>query len=77
MDSDSIIVEGLFNRVSFKPMLIDIGCECHFIVDKDFIINLRLPCVKIPLKPIISFIKEDTREPGVEITEIVKFSIDI
>ena len=58
-------------------MLINTGCECYSIVDKDLIMELRLPRVKIPPKPIISFIKENTKEPWVEITEIVKFSIDI
>ena len=46
-------------------------------MDKDFITELRLPRVKIPLKPIIGFIKENTKEPWVEITEIVKFFINI
>ena len=39
--------------------------------------ELRLPLVKIPLKPITGFIKENIKEPWVEITKIVKFSIDI
>ena len=46
-------------------------------MDKNLIIKLRLPRVKIPPKLIISFVKENTKEPGVEITEIIKFSIDI
>ena len=50
MDGDLIIVEVLINRVSFKPVLINTGCECYFIVDKDLITELRLPRVKIPLK---------------------------
>ena len=58
-------------------MLIDTGCKCYSIVDKDFITELRLPRVKISPKPIIGFIKENTKEPWVEMTEIVKFSIDI
>ena len=58
-------------------MLINIGYKCFFIVDKDFIMELRFPRVKIPLKPIIGFIKENTKEPGVEITEIIKFFINI
>ena len=77
MDGDLITVKVLINGVSFKPVLINTSCECYFIMDKDFIIELRLPRVKIPLKPIIGFIKENTKEPWVEITEIVKFSIDI
>ena len=46
-------------------MLIDIGCEYYFIVDKDFIIELWFPRVKIAPKPIISLIKENIKEPGV------------
>ena len=46
-------------------------------MDKDLITELRLPRVKIPLKPIIRFIKENTKEPWVEIIKIIKFSIDI
>ena len=63
MDGDLIIVEALINRVSFKFALINIGCECYFIMDKDFITELRLPRVKIPPNPIIRFIKENTKEP--------------
>ena len=77
MDGNSITVEVLINGVSFKPALIDIGCEYYSIVDKDLVIELRLPRVKIPPKPITGFIKENTKEPWVKITEIVKFSIDI
>ena len=46
-------------------------------MDKDLVTELRLPRVKIPPKPITGFIKENTKEPWVEITEIAKFSIDI
>ena len=77
MDSDSITVKVLINGVSFKPVLINTGYECYFIMDKDLITELRLPRVKIPPKPIIGFIKENIKEPWVEIIEIVKFSIDI
>ena len=77
MDGNLITVEILINGVLFKLALIDIGCECYSIVDKDFIIELRLPRVKIPLKPIIGFIKKNTKEPRVEIMEIVKFFINI
>ena len=77
MDSDSITVKILINGVSFKPTLIDINYECYSIVNKDFITELRLPRVKIPLKPIIGFNKENIKEPWVEITKITKFSIDI
>ena len=77
MDGDSITVEALINGVSFKSILIDTGCECYSIVDKDLITELRFPRVKIPPKPITGFIKKNTKEPWVEITEIAKFSIDI
>ena len=77
MDGNSITVETLINGVLFKPALIDIGCECYSIVDKDFVTELRLPRVKILLKPIIGFVKENIKELWVEITEIVKFFIDI
>ena len=53
------------------------GYKCYFIVDKDFIIKLRFLCVKIPFQPIIGFIQENIKEPCVEITEIIKFFIDI
>ena len=46
-------------------------------MDKDFITEFRLPCIKIPLKPITGFVKENIKEPGVEIIKIAKFSIDI
>ena len=77
MDNDSITVEALINGVSFKPALINTGCKCYSIVDKDFITELRLPRVKIPPKPITGFIKENIKEPWVEITEIAKFFINI
>ena len=77
MDGNSITVKILINRVLFKSALIDIGCECYSIVNKDFIMELRLPRIKILFKPIIGFIKENTKEPWVEITEIIKFFIDI
>ena len=63
MDNNLIIVEILINGVLFKPALINTGYKCYFIVDKDFITELRLPCVKIPPKPITGFIKENTKEP--------------
>ena len=46
-------------------------------MNKILIMELRLSRVKIPLKPIIGFVKENTKETWVEITEIAKFSIDI
>ena len=77
MDSNSITVKVLINRVSFKPVLINIGCEFYFIVNKDLITELRLSRVKIPLKLITGFIKENIKEPYVEIKKIIKFFIDI
>ena len=77
IDSDSITVEVLIYGVLFKFILINTGYEYYFIMDKDFIIELRFPRVKIPLKPITNFIKENIKEPGVEIIKIAKFSIDI
>ena len=67
----------IINGVLFKPALINTGCACYSIVNKDLITELRLPRVKIPSKPVTGFIKENTKEPGVEITEIAKFLIDI
>ena len=46
-------------------------------MDKNLITELKLPRIKIPLKPIIGFIKENTKEPWVKIMEIAKFSINI
>ena len=77
MDNNSITVETLINGVLFKPTLIDTGYEYYSIVNKDLIIKLRLPRIKIPPKPITGFIKKNTKEPWVEITEIVKFFINI
>ena len=77
MNNDSIIVKILINGVSFKPTFINTGYEYYSIVDKDLITELRLPRVKIPLKPITGFIKKNIKEPWVEITEIAKFFINI
>ena len=77
MDGNLIIVKILINGVLFKPMLINTGCEYYSIMNKDLVTELRFPRVKIPPKPIISFVKENTKEPWVEITEIAKFSINI
>ena len=63
MDGDLIIVEVLINGVLFKPALINIGYKCYSIMDKDLIMELRFPRVKIPFKPIIGFIKENIKEP--------------
>ena len=77
MDSDLITVKILITRVLFKPTLINTDCECYSIMDKNLIIKLRLPRIKIPPKPITGFVKKNTKEPRMEITKIVKFSIDI
>ena len=77
MDNNLITVKVLINWVLFKSVLINTGYECYSIVDKDLITKLRLPRIKIPPKPITDFVKENTKEPGVEITKIAKFSIDI
>ena len=77
MDSNLITVKVLINRVSFKSMLINTGYKYYFNVDKNLIIKLRLPRIKILPKPITGFIKENIKEPGVEITKIVKFFINI
>ena len=63
MDSDLITVKVLINGILFKPALINIGCKCYSIMDKNLITELRFPCVKILLKPIIDFIKRNTKEP--------------
>ena len=63
MDGDLITVEVLINGVLFKPVLINTGYECYSIIDKHFITELQFPCVKILLKPIIGFIKENIKEP--------------
>ena len=63
MDGDLITVKVLINRVFFKPVLINTGYKYYFIVDKDLIIELRLPRVKILLKLIIRFIKENIKKP--------------
>ena len=77
MNSDLIIVKVLFNRVLSKFVLINTGCKCYAIMDKDLVIELRFPRVKIPLKPIIGFIKENIKESWLKILEIARFFIDI
>ena len=77
MNSDLITVKVLINRISFKPRLINTNYKCHSIVDKNLITELRLPRIKIPPKPIISFIKENNVEPWVEIIKIIKLFINI
>ena len=63
INNDLITVKVLINRVSFKPTLINTSCKCYSIVDKDLITKLRFPRVKIPLKLITGFIKENTKKP--------------
>ena len=58
-----LVTKALINRVAFKPALINTGCKCYSIVDKDLVTELRLPRVKILPKPITGFIKENTKEP--------------
>ena len=58
-------------------MLINTDYKYYSIVDKNLMIKLWLPRLKIPPKSIIGFIKENIKEPGVEIIKIVKFFIDI
>ena len=77
INSNSITVKVLINRVSFKLIFINTGYKYYSIVNKNLIIKLRLPYIKIPPKPITGFVKENTKEPGVEITEIAKFFINI
>ena len=63
MDNNLITVEVLINGVLFKLILTNTNYKCYSIVDKDLITELRLPRVKIPLKPIKGLIKENTKEP--------------
>ena len=63
MNSNSITIKILINGVLFKPVLIDTGYKYYSIVNKDLITELQFPCVKIPFKPIIGFIKENIKEP--------------
>ena len=58
-------------------VLINTGYEYYSIVNKDLITELQLPRIKIPLKLITGFIKENTKEPWVEIIKIIKFFINI
>ena len=50
MDNNLITIKILINGVSFKPALINTGCEYYSIVDKNLITELQLPRIKIPLK---------------------------
>ena len=77
MDSNLITIEILIHGVLFKSVLININYKYYSIVNKNFITELRFLRIKIPPKSIIGFIKENTKEPWVEITEIIKFFINI
>ena len=70
-------MEILINRVLFTSVLINTSYKYYFILNKDFITELKIPRVRIPLKPVMGFIKKNTKEPGVEITKIAKFSNNI
>ena len=64
MDSELITVEVLINRVSFKPTLINTGCECYSIVDKNLVMELRLPRIKIPLNRLQALLRKTLRNLG-------------
>ena len=63
MDNDLIMIKVLINGVSFKLISINTNCKYYSIVDKNLITKLRFPRIKIPVKPVISFDKENTKEP--------------
>ena len=63
MDNNLITIKTLINKILCKPILINTGYKYYSIVDKNLITELRFPRVKIPPKPIIGFIKENTKEP--------------
>ena len=63
MDGDLITVEVLVNRVLIKLTFISTSCKYYSIMDKNLITELRLSRIKIPPKPIMNFIKENTKEP--------------
>ena len=63
MDGNFITVKALINGVLFKFILINTSYKYYFIINKDLIIKLRLPRIKILPKPITSFIKENIKEP--------------
>ena len=75
MDNYSIIVNVLIHKVLYKLIFINTGCKYFSIVNKNLIMELQLPRIKIPLKSIISFIKENTKKHWMEIMKIMKFSI--
>ena len=63
MDGNSISVKILMNGVSFKPTLINTSCEYYSNIDKNLVTELRLPRIKISLKPITGFAKENIKKP--------------
>ena len=63
MDNDLITVKVLINGILFKPVLIKTGYKYYSILDKNLITELQFPRVKIPLKLITGFIKENIKEP--------------
>ena len=77
MDNNLITVKIWINGILFKPVLINTGYKCYSIMNKNLIIELQLPRVKIPPKSITSFIEEYIKEPWVKIIEIMRFSINI
>ena len=64
MDNNLITVKILIKRVLFKPTLINTGYNYYSIVNKNLITKLRLPRIKILLKPIIGFVKKILKKPG-------------
>ena len=63
MDNDLITVKLLINKVLFKLILINTSYEYYSITDKDLMIKLQFPRIKIPPKLIIGFIKENIKKP--------------
>ena len=63
IDNNLITVKIWINKVLFKPTLININYKYYSIVNKNHITELRLPRVKILLKPITNFIKENIKKP--------------
>ena len=63
MDNNLITVKIIINKILFKPILININYKYYFIIDKDFIIKLQFPRIKILLKLNIKFIEKNIQEP--------------
>ena len=77
MHSSLITIEILINRILFETVLINTGYKYYSIINKDLVIELRFPRVKILPKPVTGFIKENIKELKVEIIKIIKFFINI